>query len=59
MSEQFEQVLLNVRPLRWALAAYGVGVWFKTHPKTSSFAATGLLAAVALPVILLVARKLK
>lgn len=45
--------------MRLALGAYGVGVWLTTHPKTSAFLATGLAGLVALPFVILAARKLK
>ena len=48
VTEQFEQVVFSVRPLRVALRVYNVARWLRTHPLSTAVAAA---AMVTIPVM--------
>ena len=52
-TEQFEQVVLGVRPLRVALRAYRAAIWIGAHPIGVAAVAVGSAAVVPLMAILL------
>ena len=58
-AEQFEQVVFNVRPMRFSLGVYDVLRWCKGHPKLTAVAALFVpvaTAAVSVAVALKVSR---